>query len=202
MARLKLVHIAAALVAILCTACTQVGGTTFNPAAPCTADIRQPRAYPDLEAMIPSTFQGRPPTTLDSGRNCTPQSLGLLAQAGVAELHFAGGIWELGSRSGETLAVFTAPGLTADKVADFYEAGARSARKTENVTRSTLILNGKPAIQIETLNDQSFQTIVVWQAPQADVVRIVLVASDVRETKGMNEHRDRVARAEDALEHP
>jgi hypothetical protein len=199
--RLKLFHIAAALMAILCTACSPGGGTTSNPAAPCTTDTRLPRAYPELEAMIPATFQGRPPTRLDSGRNCTSQRLGLLAEDGFSEIHFGGGLWELGSRSGVTMAVFFAPGLTADKVADFYEAGARAASKTENVTRRKPVLGGTPATQIDTLNDESFQTIVVWQAPQPGVVRIVLVASDVRETNGMAEHRDRVQRAEDAFEH-
>jgi hypothetical protein len=186
--------------AVAIAACSPGGASTFDPTAPCTVDARLPRAYPDLEVLIPATFQGRPPTRLDSGRNCTAQSLGLLASAGFPEVRFAGGLWELDSRSGVTLAVFAAPGLTASTVADFYEAGARSARNTENVTRTTPILNGQPAYQIDTLNDQSFQTVVVWQAPQPGIVRIVLVGSDVRETNGMAEHRDRVQRAEDAFE--
>jgi hypothetical protein len=181
--------------------CSSGGASTFDPAAPCTADVRLPRAYPDLEALIPGTFDGRPPTRLDSGRNCTPRSLGLLAQSGFTEVRFAGGMWEVGNRSGVTMAVFAATGLAPDKVADFYEAGARSAGKTENVTRTTPILNGTPAYQIDTLNDESFQTIVVWPAQQPGMVWIVLVGSDVRETNGMAEHRDRVQRAEDAFLH-
>ena len=198
--RLPFRVIAATVVAAGIAACSAGGTATFNPAAPCTADARLPGAYPDLEALIPDAFEGRPPTRLDSGRNCTPGSLGLLAQAGFSEVRFAGGLWELDNRSGVTLAVFAATGLTADTVADFYEAGARLASKTENVTRTSLGLHGTPASQIDTLNDESFQTIVVWQAPQPGVVRIVLVGSDVRETNGMSEHRDRVQRALDAFQ--
>jgi hypothetical protein len=182
-------------------ACSGEAAASFDPTATCTADTRLPRAYPELEALIPTTLDGRPPTRLDSGRNCTPKSLGLLADAGFAEIRFAGGTWELDNRSGVTLAVFSAPNLTASKVADFYEAGARSASKTENVKRTTPVLNGTPAYEIDTLNDQSFQTVVVWQAEQSGVVRIVLVGSDVRETNGMAEHNDRIQRAEDAFLH-
>jgi hypothetical protein len=194
-------HLLIVLLAALVAGCSAGNEATFDPTASCTADARLPRAYPELEALIPSTFEGRPPTRLDSGRNCTPRSLGLLADSGFREVHFAGGTWEINSRSGVTLAVFSAPNLTAAKVADFYEAGARSASKTENVTRSTPVLNGTPAYQIDTLNDESFQTVVVWQAAQPGVVQIVLVGSDVRETNGMAEHRDRVQRAEDAFLH-
>ena len=202
MRRLRLVHTpSTVLLAIVIAACSGGAGATFDPTAPCTTDTRLPRAYPDLEALIPPTFDDRAPARLDSGRNCTPRSLGLLAQAGFTEVRFAGGLWEVGSRSGVTMAVFSAPGLTADKVADFYEAGARSASKTEKVTRTTPLVSAKPAIQIDTLNDESFQTVVVWQAPQAGVVQVVLVGSDIRETLGMDEHTDRIKRAEDAFEH-
>jgi hypothetical protein len=192
--------LAAAVIAAVIAACSSGGSATFDPVAPCTADAKLPGAYPDLEALIPTSLEGRAPNRLDSGRNCTPQSLGLLAQAGFQEVRFAGGLWELDSRSGVTLAVFSAPGLTADKLADFYEAGARAASKTENVSRTSPDVDGTSAIQIETLNNQSFQTIVAWQAPQPDIVQVVLVGSDVRETNGMAEHRARVSKAEAAFE--
>ena len=185
--------------ALVIAACSQGATTTFDPAAPCTADAKLPGAYPALEALIPRTFDGRPPDRLDSGRNCTSRSLGLLATAGYHEVHFAGGLWEVGQRSGVTLAVFTAEGLTAAQLADFYEAGARAASKTENVTRSTVDVEGAQAIQIETLNDESFQTIVVWPGSERDTVRAVLVASDVRESKGIADHRERLAAAEAAF---
>jgi hypothetical protein len=179
------------LLAVLLGSC---GGATatFDPNAPCTADAKLPGAYPGLEALVPKAFEGRPPSHLDSGRNCTPASLGTLAAAGFREIRFAGGLWEVGNRSGVTLAVMQAPGLTADRVADFYEAGARTARNTENVKRFPGTLNGKAGWQIETLNGESFQTIVVLPAPQASTVRVALVGSDVRETNGIGDHHQRI----------
>jgi hypothetical protein len=189
----------AAGVAVAVVACGSGAKPSFDPTAPCTADVKQPGAYPTLEALIPSQFDGRKPDRLDSGRNCTSQSLGTLAAAGIRELRFAGGLWEVGQRSGVTLAVLSAPGLTADAVADFYESGAEAAKKTENVKRSPVSVGDAMAWQVETLNDESYQSIVVWQGTPAATVKVVLVGSDVRETNGMAEHRDRVARAEQAF---
>jgi hypothetical protein len=175
---------------------------SFDPSGPCTVDGQRPGAYPDLEALIPPTFDGVAPTRLDSGRNCTERNLGTLATHGIRELHFAGGLWETGARSGFTLAVLVAPSLTAEMMADFYEAGARAGRKTEEVTRSAFDLDGRNAWMISTLNDESYQTIVVWDAGQPGAVRAVLVGSDVRETEGMGPHGDLVQRAMAAFSRP
>jgi hypothetical protein len=180
------------LLSALIAGCSPASSASFDASAPCTADARLPGAYAELEALIPRTFEGRAPTRLDSGRNCTPPSLGTLAAAGFREIHFAGGLWELGQRSGVTLAVLAAHGLTAEQVIDFYEAGARSARKTENVKRGVYDFDGVNAVTVETLNDESFQTIVAWQAPQANTVRVALVASDVREVSEKAEHQRRI----------
>jgi hypothetical protein len=80
-------------------------------------------------------------------------------------------------------------------MADFYEAGARAGRKTQDVTRSTLQLAGRNAWMISTLNDESYQSIVVWDAGQPGTVKAVLVGSDVRETEGMGPHNALVQRA-------
>ena len=45
---------------------------------------RSPGAYPDLEALVPKLYHGAPPETLDSGRNCTPASLGRSRRWGSA----------------------------------------------------------------------------------------------------------------------
>lgn len=182
-----------------------VGGTTapsFDPSGRCTVDGQRPGAYPELEAHIPATFEGVAPTRLDSGRNCTERNLGTLATHGIREVRFAGGLWETGARSGFTLAVLTAPSLTADILADFYEAGARAGRKTEEVKRSTFDLDGRNAWMISTLNDESYQTIVVWDAVQPGSVRAVLVGSDVRETAGIGVHDELVRRATAAFRSP
>src|SRR4029079_10116368 len=68
-----------------------VGCASFDPAGPCNADGKVPGAYPDLEAVVPKSFQARPPAELDSGRTCTSSGLGSLATHGVKELRFAGG---------------------------------------------------------------------------------------------------------------
>lgn len=182
-----------------------VGGRpapSFDASGPCTVDGQRPGAYPELEALIPPTFEGIAPARLDSGRNCTERNLGTLASQGIREIRFAGGLWETGDRSGFTLAVLTAPNLTAEIMADFYEAGARAGRKTEEVKRSIFDLEGRNAWMISTLNDESYQTIVVWDAVQPGAVRAVLVGSDVRETDGMGPHSDLVHRAMAAFSRP
>jgi hypothetical protein len=175
---------------------------SFDPSGPCTVDGQRPGAYPELERLIPATFEGVAPARLDSGRNCTELNLGTLASHGIREIRFAGGLWETGERSGFTLAVLVAPELTAERMADFYEAGARAGRKTEEVKRSIFDLDGRNAWMISTLNDESYQTIAVWEAGQPGAVRAVLVGSDVRETDGMGPHSDLVQRALAAFSRP
>lgn len=187
------------LVALAVTAACGTGAPSFDPRGPCTTDGQVPGAYPDLEALIPATFDGRPPDRLDSGRSCTEARLGTLSRDGHDEVRFAGGLWEAGTRSGLTMAVFRAPGLTGQQLFDFYEAGARAGRRTEDITTSVDSLNGAPAWRLTTLNDESYQTIVVWQSDEPDVVRAVLVGSDVRETSNRAEHNELVTRAENAF---
>jgi hypothetical protein len=97
-------------------------GATFDPSGPCNSDGQAAGAYPDLEALVPRSFQGRAPDRVDSGRNCSTAALATLALHDVSELRFAGAIWDLGSSSGVTLAVFEAPGLDASWMAEFFEA--------------------------------------------------------------------------------
>jgi hypothetical protein len=192
-----------ALALVVALAATIVAGCTgaapsFDPSGPCLTDGRAPGAYPDLERQLPASFEGRAPTTVDSGRSCTAAALGSLASDGISELRFAGALWELGQRSGVTLAVFSAPGLDAAALADFYETGAKAAKNTENVERRTETLAGVTIDRVETLNDQSFQTIAVVHG-SSDLVRVALVASDVRESPGRASHDATVEQAVAAL---
>jgi hypothetical protein len=182
--------------------CAAGSAASFDPSGPCLVDGQRPGAYPELESLIPPAFEGVAPTRLDSGRNCTERSLGTLASHGIREVRFAGGLWETGQRSGFTLAVLTAPELTAERMADFYEAGARAGRKTEEVKRSIFDLDGQNAWAINTLNGESYQTIAVWDAGPPGVVRAVLVGSDVRETDGLGPHNDLFQRALAAFSGP
>jgi hypothetical protein len=179
---------------VLLAALAGCGGRTFDPAAPCTEDGRAPGAYPALEAVLPTSFDGRPPDSLDSGRNCEPAGLGTLAERGVEELRFAGAIWDLGSGGGVTEAVLEAPGLRADWVAEFYEAGARSGRRVEAVTVSEAAVGELVGTRIDALNGESFQTVVV--VPDAtDRVRVAIVASPIRVVQTRERHDEIVLNA-------
>jgi hypothetical protein len=140
-----------------------------------------------LEALVPRVFQGQAPDRVDSGRNCTTAALATLALHDVSELRFAGGTWDLGSSSGVTLAVFDAPGLEAAWMAEFFEAGARTARRVESVeARSIVLPEGVAASRIDALNGESYQTVVVW--PDGERVRVALVASFIREVSTKDAH--------------
>jgi hypothetical protein len=180
---------AAFLVAVVLLATLAVGcsGASFEPSGPCTSDGRAAGAYPELEALVPATFRGRPPDRLDSGRNCTAQALATLVAHGVTELRFAGGTWDLGSSSGVTLAVFEATVLDPSWLAEFYEVGARTARNTESVeSRAVIVPNGSPGTRIDALNGESYQSVIVWQ--DGDQVRVALIASFIRQTQTKEAH--------------
>jgi hypothetical protein len=167
------------VVAVLGSFVAGCAGATFDPSGPCTADGRAPGAYPALEALVPRDLGNNGPTSVDSGRNCTDRALGSLVTHGVEELRFAGATWETGTSSGVTIAVLEAPGLRADWVHEFYRLGAENARNTESVDASEVQLGGTPAFRVDTLNGESYQTVIDWQ--DGGRVRVVLVSSFIRE---------------------
>jgi hypothetical protein len=184
---------AALVVAVLSLLVAACGAASFDPSAPCTADGRAAGAYPDLEALVPRTLDGKPADSTDSGRNCTPTSLGSLAGHGVTELRFAGSTWGGGPNGGVSIAVFDAPGLQAGWVHDFYVAGAQSAREAETVEESQPTVNGRPAFRVDALNGESYQTVIDWQ--DGERVRVVLVASFIREVSTKAQHERTVQAA-------
>ena len=156
---------------------------SFDPTGACTTDGQQPGAYPDLEAQLPKEYERIPATNVDSGRSCTPAGLGVLADAGIKELRFAGATWKAGGTEGWTAAVFSADGLTPAKMRDFYEAGARTARRTEKVSVSDTTVAGTPGKRLDVLmSDGTGQTVVAWQPVANGPVR-VLLAADTGDTK-------------------
>lgn len=162
-------------------------GATFDPSGPCTTDGRSAGAYPALEAIVQTTFRGRAPDRLDSGRNCTPDALATLGGHGVTELRFAGATWDLGSNSGVTLAVFEAPNLDAAWVAEFYETGARAGKNTESVEATTIAIpDGRKGSRIDVLNGESYQSVVVWS--DSEHVRVALIASFTRQVETKEAH--------------
>jgi hypothetical protein len=163
-------------------ACSAGAPVSFDPAGPCTSDGSVPGAYPELEARIPATFLGAKPSTLDSGRHCTAAALGSLSAAGISEIRFAGGTWSFGAERAVALAVFTAPGLTADTMAEFYLAGANAAERTQLLTGTSVTLAGRPGHRLDTMTGERLQTVEVWPAADPDIVNVV-ITNDFPDTR-------------------
>jgi hypothetical protein len=163
-----------ALVALLAGACSLEPVESFDPTGPCTSDGAAIGAYPDLEALVPTEYEGRGPDRLDSGRNCTPENLGSLADLDIAELRFAGGTWDFGSDIAAVLAVFTADGLTADALADFYVTSARAGNRTQVTGESDLTIAGRAGRRLDTKTGERIQSVVVWPAAVDGRVNVVL----------------------------
>jgi hypothetical protein len=170
---------------ILLTACSPA----FDPTGPCQADGSAKGAYPELEALIPATFRAAGPKELNSGRTCSQQGLATLAGHGITELRFAGGIWETGTSSGVSLAVLTAPNGSLDPswVSEFYEASARNGKNVDAVTPVAVTLpSGASATRIDVLNNESYQTVVVW--PRDGRIAVALIANFIREIQTKAAH--------------
>ena len=123
---------------------------------------------------MPASYEATPPGTLDSGRNCTAETLGALRRVGIDEARFAGGTWSFGGTRAAALVVFRAAGLTADAMADFYAESARAANRTRVTAESTPTLAGRTVHRIDTRTGTRQQTVVVWPAATDDVVNVVI----------------------------
>jgi hypothetical protein len=166
-----------ALVVGACATATPVA--SFDPASPCTTDGRMPGAYPALEALLPKAYKGNAPATVDSGRNCTKDALGPLADAGIDGVRFAGATWPLGGTTGLTVAVFQGDGLEANELLDFYLAGARAANRTDAFTTTDMTIRGVPVRRLDVLrSDGTGQTVATWPGGVPGRVG-VLLASDL-----------------------
>lgn len=173
-----------------------VFGPTFAPTGACLVDGRAAGAYPDLEARIPKTISGRPATRLDSGRNCSSDALGSLANHGVHEVRFAGATWDESNGNGVSIAVLALPDrdLPVAWAEEFYLLGAENAKHTGNIETSHPTYPGAgPVFRLDTLNDLSFQTVVVW--PDGALARVVIVATQVGPNASRSVHDARVEEA-------
>jgi hypothetical protein len=156
---------------------------SFDPTAACTTDGRMPGAYPELEALLPGTYQGSMPVNVDSGRNCTSDALDTLADVGISEVRFAGATWDLDGSAALTRALFEAEGLTPSAMIDFYKAGALANRKTEKLADAETTVAGRPGRRLDVLqSDGTAQTVVAWPADEPGRVH-VLLASDVGDAR-------------------
>lgn len=166
-----------------CAAAADAPVISFDPTGPCTVDGQQPGAYPELEALLPAAWEDRGPDNVDSGRTCTKDALGTLAGRGIDELRFAGATWRAGGSSGLTVAVFEADRLDQAMMVEFYEAGARAARRTDEYRVSDVTVGGKAARRLDVLgSDGSTQTVVAWPADEPGRVN-VLLAADLGDTR-------------------
>lgn len=183
MPRILLAVLLAASTLVASCGATQPPVVAFDPAAPCPAEGQQPGAYPDLEALLPATHEGRAPDNVDSGRLCSAEQLGTLAAAGIDEVRFGGATWQTGGTSGLTVAVFTGEGLDPATMLEFYEAPAREARRTDTLKVSDTTVGRVPAKRLDVLGtDGTGQTIVAWQ-PAEDGAVWVLLAADIGDTR-------------------
>jgi hypothetical protein len=187
------------LAATLALAACGGASATFSTEGACVVDGRAVGAYPDLEAVAPRSLDGKAPTSLDSGRNCSDAALGTLISHGVHELHFGGSTWDEGQGAGTTIAMLALPGgtLPLTWAEEFYLAGAINAGKTDNVKSSHPTIPGvAEAFRVDALNDLSQQAVVLWQL--GDDVRVVLVSTHVDPNASMANHEARVQAAIDA----
>ena len=158
---------------------------SFDPSSACTSDGRQPGAYPELEALLPSTYQGKAPDNVDSGRNCTP---GLAGRAGGRrDRRRPGSPGRPGAsaaRPALTVAVFEGDGLDAEAMRSFYEQSASTDRHTEKLSSSDVTVAGTAGRRLDVLaSNGAGQTIVAWPADRPDTV-FVLLASDLGDAGG------------------
>jgi hypothetical protein len=198
-AKLGLLLAAAALLAS-CGA----NSASFDPSGQCSVDGRAAGAYPYLEDLLPADLAGTPPTAVDSGRSCTASSLSTYASHGITELRYAGAIWDEGGGDATAIAAVstpsTQPQLQQAWVEEFYLAGARASTKTENIQVARPTLDGIEVDRIETLNDLSLQTLLVWSA--GGPVRVVIVATQVEPGASRAAHDSRVLLALQASRRP
>ena len=173
MSRLITAVMGLALAAIL-AACSGAATSSFDPTGPCSGDGSAPGAYPDLEAMVPTSYEDRAPDRLDSGRNCTDENLGSLADEGLEEVRFAGGTWEFGSDIAAVLAVFAADGLTVDALADWWESTARASSRTQILNSADVDMDGREVRRLDTKTGERLQSVLVWEGTEPGQVNVVL----------------------------
>ena len=173
MSRLITAVMGLALAAIL-AACSGAATSSFDPTGPCSGDGSAPGAYPELEAFVPRTYEDRAPDRVDSGRNCTDENLGSLADEGLEEVRFAGGTWEFGSDIAAVLAVFAADGLTVDAMADWWESTARASSRTQILNSADVDIDGREVRRLDTKTGERLQSVLVWEGTEPGQVNVVL----------------------------
>ena len=191
----SLPRLALLLAAFLLAGCGVSGALPGASTSACMTDTKAPGTNPDLEAMLPHSLDGKAPTLVDSGSNCTAGALGTYAGHGITQLRFAGATWDAGNGDGTVIALMSTtapqPAIQAAWVEDFYTTGARNGTHTENITTTRPTMPGAgPVYRLEALNDLSLQTVVVW--PSGHAVWVVIVATTVAPNASRAAHDQQV----------
>jgi hypothetical protein len=171
--------LAAMLLVVAAGACAPA--TPPDGSLPCNETIDQQRAAgfdTVLEGALPLVGWDATPVTVDSGRECSQLRLGPLWGAGIRELRSAGAIFELPDKTGYSLVVYSATGLTLENLTYAFERGARGGRKTQGLTIVDIRVGEWPGKQFTLLNGDHRQVITLFDTGEADRVR-ALLASDI-----------------------
>lgn len=180
-------------IAAVAAACGQLGAAgSPNPDCP-NGDVRATGSVPGLEALLPRGMIERSPDSVDSGWNCSETALGSFVSHGVTKLLFAGATWDQGNGNATVAASLAVDGGPLDPtwVEEFYAAGAVAGRHTGAVKTDRPTYEGAGKVfRIETVNDLSLQTVVIW--PAAPYVRVVIVATTVSPDAVRADHDERV----------
>lgn len=160
--------VATLLAATMLAACGGSAPASFDPSQPCTQDYQGNGAYPDLEALIPSTWDGQPAGELNSGRTCQASSLGSLLDHGIHELRFAGATWKFDDGVGMTVAVFEGTGLDTDRIMEFYRKGAKEAGRTDQSSQTDITVGTTPAIRFDATDPDGKRLLVVTWATEVE----------------------------------
>jgi hypothetical protein len=174
--------LAALLLAVAAGACAPAAPP--DGSLPCNEKIDQQRAAgfdTALEAALPVAGWDATPVTVDSGRECSQLRLGPLWGAGIRELRSAGAIFELPDKTGYSLVIYSATGLTLDNLAYAFERGARGGRKTQGLKIANIKVGDWLGKQFTLLNGDHRQVITLFDAGEPDRVR-GLLTSDISNT--------------------
>lgn len=171
--------VAALLLAVAAGACAPA--TPPDGSLPCDEKIDQQRAAGFdvvLEAAIPVAGWDAAPVAIDSGRECSQLRLGPLWGAGIRELRSAGALFELPDKTGYSLVVYAANGLTLENLSYAFERGARGGRKTQGLRILDVSVGVWPGRQFTLINGNHRQVITLFATAEENRVR-ALLASDI-----------------------
>ena len=166
-----------------------------GPLGPCGEDAKSVGGYPEMEAVVPRLLDGKAPDTVNSGRSCSPTALGSLTTHGIHELRFAGATWSHGGADATVIAVLATPTeqpLPQEAwIQEFYTAGAVAGKHTENTTTTRPVMEGAGQVfRLDTLNDLSLQSVVIWG--DAGLIHVVIVATTVNPSASRAVHEQRL----------